>query len=79
MSAVLARPGRDPYPVLLGNDGWGLVGIPVSLVAELEWRVERSPEPDEADHVVVIGKKTHGKRKRIARECVWVVPPPPMR
>lgn len=79
MSTVLARPGRDPFPVLLGNDRWALAGVAVALVRELGWAVERRPTPEEPDHVVVIGNKTHGKRKRVARECSWVIPPPSVR
>ena len=79
MSTVLASPGRDPYAVLLGNDGWGLVAIPVSLVRELGWGVERRPVPDEADHVVVIGAKKKSKCRQVARACTWVIPPPTMR
>ena len=79
MSTVLARPGRDPFPVLLGNEGWALAAIGVALVRECGWVLERRPVDDEPDHVVVIGNKTHGKRKRVARECSWAIPPPSMR
>lgn len=79
MSTVLARPGRDPFPVLLGNDHWALAGVAVALVRELGWVVRRQPTPEEPDHVVVIGNKTHGRRKRVARECSWAIPPPSMR
>lgn len=79
MSTVLARPDRDPFPVLLGNDAWALAGVSVALVRELGWGVERRPTLEEPDHVVVIGNKTHSKRKRVARACSWVIPPPSMR
>jgi hypothetical protein len=79
MSAVLARQGRDPFPVLLGHVGWALVGIPVQLIRDLGWWVQRRPVPEEADHVVVIGKKTKGKKRQVANECRWVIPPPSMR
>jgi hypothetical protein len=46
---------------------------------ELGWGIERRPRADEPDHIVVIGTKTLGKRRRLARECLWVVPPPSMR
>jgi hypothetical protein len=46
---------------------------------EMGWGIERRPTADEPDHVVVIGTKTQGKRRRLARECLWVVPPPSMR
>jgi hypothetical protein len=79
MSTVLARPDRDPFPVLLGNGGWALAAINVGLIRELGWIVERRPEPEEPDHVVVVGNKTQGQRKRVARECGWAIPPPSMR
>jgi hypothetical protein len=79
MSTVLARIDRDPFPVLLGNVGWGMVSISVRLIRELGLVVQRRPLPEEPDHVVVIGHKTGGKRKRIVRECLWVIPPPSMR
>jgi hypothetical protein len=79
MSAVLATPGRDPAPILLGNTEWGLVAIKVSLLRELGWRVERTPRSEEPAHVHVHGDKTTGKKRRVAKECVWVIPPPPMR
>lgn len=79
MSAVLAEAERNPCPVLQGNDGWGLVAIEVRLIRELGWRVERDPVPDEPAHVLVHGDKTKGKMRRVAKECIWVIPPPPMR
>jgi hypothetical protein len=79
MSTVLAHTDRDPFPVLLGNEGWGLAAIGVGLVRELGWVVQRRPTPEEPAHVVVIGNKTPGKRKRLARECSWAIPPPSMR
>lgn len=79
MSVVLATPARDPFPVLLGNDNWALAAIPVALIRELGWVLSRQPTPTEGDHVVVIGNKTHSKRRRVARECLWVIAPPSMR
>jgi hypothetical protein len=79
MSTVLATPGRDPFPVLLGNDSWALVAIPVTLVRELGWVLSRQPTQDEPDHVVVFGNKTLGRRRRVARACTWVIAPPSMR
>ena len=79
MSTVLAQPGRDPFPVLLGNAGGALAAISVQLIRALGSQVQRKPTTEEVDHVVVIGNKTPGKRKRVARECVWVIPPPSMR
>lgn len=79
MSTVLATPERDPFPVLLGNDSWALAAIPVALIRALGWVVSRQPTQDESDHVVVIGNKSHARRRRVARECTWVIPPPPMR
>lgn len=79
MSTILARTGRDPFPVLLGNEGWALAGVPVRLIRELGWVVQRRPISAEPDHVVVIGNKSPGKRRRVARECAWVIPPPSMR
>src|SRR5262245_34131208 len=80
MSVVLAdailAAGRTAVSVLTGHDGYGLVAVPVSLVRECSQGVVRDPLPQEPAHAFVFGPKPKSVQKRLAREAVWVIPPP---
>lgn len=76
MSVVVARDGRDPQELIRDHPGYGLVGIPVGVLRELEQDLVPAPTPDEPDHVLVVGKKTRSRQKRMSQECIWVIEPP---
>ncbi len=72
---VLAA-GRTAESVLAGHDAYALAGIPVALVAGLGLQLVPDPLPDEPAHALVVGHKTQGTRRKMAKAARWVVPPP---
>lgn len=76
MSVIIVKDGRDPQDAIKGHPGYALVSIPIDLLIELEQELTPAPLADEPDHVLVIGNKTGGRRTRMRKECVWVIPPP---
>jgi hypothetical protein len=76
MSAFLADVVGDPAMILAGHQGYGLVAFTAGLARELGQRVVHDVEGGGRGHVVVVGNKTHGVRKRLRAGCVWVFRPP---
>jgi hypothetical protein len=76
MSVVLVRQGRLPAEVLRGHEGFGLVALTVDVLEALEQRLVVEPLADEPDHAVVIGVKTGGRKRAMAKAAVWVIRPP---
>jgi hypothetical protein len=75
MSAFLAEVVGDPTALLAGHAGYGLVAFTVGHARSLGLGVVHAPEGGGAGHVVVIGRKTHGVRKRLRAGSVWVSRP----
>lgn len=73
---VLLRGGRGPAEVLKGHEDYALAEITIASVEAEGCVVEAHPLPDEPAHALVLGKKTQGARKRIAKSAVWIVAPP---
>ena len=76
MSVVLVTEGRDPQELIRGHPGYGLVRIPMEVLEELEQEIVPSPTQEEPDHVLVRGRKSRGRLRRISRESVWDIEPP---
>ena len=76
MSVVIAREGRDPAEILVGHDGFGLVSLTVEDLASVEQVVVHDPQDDEPDHALVVGTKTQGRRREMAKASRWVIRPP---
>lgn len=72
---VLAS-GRTADSVLARHGDFALAFVTVEVVQELGLRVERQPQPDEPCHAVVVGHKTRGTSRALAKSSKWVVPPP---
>jgi hypothetical protein len=74
MSAVLASQGRDPASVIPKTcPGAGVVAFTARGLRSLGLELERAPEADEPDHIVVRGNKTKSVKKALKREARWVV------
>ncbi len=74
MSAVLASEGRDAASIVPTTcPGAGVVAFTAGYLRSLGLELERAPEPDEPDHIVVRGKKTKSVTKALKRAADWVV------
>ena len=76
MSVVVVREGRDPQEVLVEHEGFALVSLSLENLAECDQRLVADPQPDEPDHAIVVGHKTDGTRRKMAKASRWVVSPP---
>jgi hypothetical protein len=70
---VLRDERREPASVLNGKPQHSLVSLTAGFVKDEEQTVRRTPQPDDASHGEVCGKKGHGRRKRLARAAQFVV------
>lgn len=75
MSVVLASEAGPPESVLAGHPVFALAAITAGLARSLGQLIVRDPTPEEPAHAVVVGRKTDGIKRRIAREARWVVLP----
>jgi hypothetical protein len=79
MSAYLAKDmveaGLELIVVMEDHPGYALVAIRVGLLRSLSQIIVRDPTDKEPFHVLVVGPKTQGTRRRIAKSCRWVVEP----
>lgn len=74
---VLADLGVPPSEMLANfAPEFALVSFSASLAREVEMIVCRDPQPDDPSHGLVVGKKTGGKKRRLARGSAWAVEPP---
>lgn len=76
MSVVIVREDRPPEEVLAGHEGFGLVELNAAELVAMGLLVQRDPQPEEQDHAVVIGPKPQSVRRRMAKNCRWVIKPP---
>lgn len=77
MSVVIARDGRSALEILEGHEGFGVVELRIKDLVEMGLSVVPLPVPGEPDHAHVLGKKTGGRRRAMARCCRWLHPDPP--
>jgi hypothetical protein len=78
MSVVLAEDAKGPEGVLAGHPGFALASFKARLARQCGQGITRDPLPEEPAHALVFGPKTKATRRRLARESVWVIPPPSM-
>ncbi len=73
MSAILASPGRDPATAIpKGCPAAGVVAFTARFLRELGLQLERDPQPDEPDHILVHGNKTKALQKKLKNGATWV-------
>jgi len=75
-SFYIATECKKPEIALAGHEGYGLIMVTNDLVAECNLKIERREMPGPPGHVVLIGPKTKGVRRKLAKKCVWIVPCP---
>ena len=68
--------GRNPDTVLAGHSGYALAMITAGLVRECGQSIAADPLPTEPAHAVVFGPKPKSVQRRLAKQSIWVVPPP---
>jgi hypothetical protein len=76
MSAVLASPNRDPataMPERHRGTGAGVVLFEARFLRSLGLQLERDPQPDEPDHILVRGNKTRSLRRKLAENAKWAL------
>lgn len=71
----LREAGRPLEDALSGHDGFALAAITAGQARALGLRVAVDPQDDEPAHGIVIGKKTQGIKRKLARAAQWIVPP----
>ena len=77
LRSLLTADARTPESTLDVHPGFGLVAIAVGSARAMGFAVAIRPAVvGEPAHAWVVGKKTQGLRKRLAKECVVVVSPP---
>jgi hypothetical protein len=72
---VLAA-GRELEAVLIGHEGYALAMITAGLARAGGQGVVRDPTTEEPAHALVFGPKPKSLQRRLAKESVWVLPPP---
>lgn len=68
---------RRPEDILAGLEGFAMVAFSTGFARSQKQAVARDPTPSEPAHALVVGKKTGSVRKAFAKNCEWVIPPPP--
>jgi hypothetical protein len=76
LAGLVSEAGREAASVLSGLEGYGLAEITAGLVRRCGQSVVRDPLPEEPAHALVVGNKTRAVQRKLAREAIWVVPPP---
>jgi hypothetical protein len=72
---TLEEEGRDPLDALRQEPGFFLVSLTAADAIEAEQAVVRSPIDEEPAHGDVVGKKTRGRRRALARAAIWIKAP----
>jgi hypothetical protein len=72
---VLAAHNEPAESLIDGYDGYALISITAGEVRQAQLAVCRDEHPDDPAHGLVVGKKTGGRQRALARACQWQVPP----
>ena len=83
----------DPLSALLGREdtaeralagkwsGFFLASVSAGLLRSHQQGIARGPTAEDANHLLIFGRKTHSRRQRWAKSARWIVgpdlPPPP--
>jgi hypothetical protein len=73
MSAILASKDRDPATAVpKTSPDAGVVAFTAGFLRGLGLELERAPEPEEPDHILVRGNKTKSLRNALKNNARWV-------
>jgi hypothetical protein len=77
LADTAAADGRDPDDVLrrAGTPDWFLVALTAGDARAECQGVERAPTDQEPAHGNVVGRKTKGRKRALARAARWVIEP----
>jgi len=75
VSIVIAGPEAAVADVMRGHEGYGLVAFTAADARRHGLAVRRDPTPGQPAHGVLIGPKTRGVRRALAKACRWIVLP----
>ena len=73
---VMEATGGKIRRVMVGHEGYGLVGINARHFRARDQTVHSDPLPTEAAHALVCGRKTPSSRRFFAHCAFWVIAPP---
>jgi hypothetical protein len=74
ISAFIAEKCEQPEVLLEGHEiGFGVVMLTQDLLSECNLAVVEKEAPGPPGHVLLIGRKTKGIRKKLARRAEWVI------
>ena len=73
---VIDAAGGNVERVMVGHEGYGLVGISAGHLRTRDQTVHSDPLPTESAHAVVCGQKTDSNRRFFAQQAAWVIGPP---
>lgn len=74
--SVTMNLGQPNDQALQGHEGFLLVAFTAGEARALGLSLMRQPEPNDPNHVEIIGPKTKRVKNWLAKNCGWVIPPP---
>ena len=75
LATIVRETGRTDADVLAHFEGFALASLTAGQARECSQEVARDPRPEEPAHAYVLGKKTQGAKKCLARSAKWVISP----
>ena len=77
LATIVRETGRSDADVLgrFEGEGYRLASLTAGQARECKQRIARNPLPDEPAHAFLVGKKTKGAKKCLARIAKWVISP----
>ena len=74
-SVTIWADGVTPDDVLKDHESFGLVALTVAEIRAQGLGIIRAPLPDNPNHAHLQGKKTTGKKRRLAAAAEWIREP----
>lgn len=62
--------------VMVGHEGFGIVALEAGRFRSEQQTIFPNPLPEESSHTKVCGRKTASRRRRFAKQAIWVISPP---
>lgn len=75
LGSELEARSLDPTVLLDGYADNALIALPAHVARQANQALVRDPTDAEPWHGLVVGKKTEGVQRRLARASSWIVPP----
>lgn len=75
IAPVMTELGLSSANAIDGHPGFALASITAGLARECSQKLVRDPLENEPAHGLVVGRKTQGTRRRLARASRWIIRP----